>query len=236
MNIKLTYKEKIYLDQFVFAEYTFGSNFWYDKGADTDVVLLYELPFFWGKEINDILKVNHQFQYDDKRLNAQYVYIEKNQFIRNAIYGDNIINTELILFTDILKNNYGIDIDKYKFAYSYRILKAFLGYSRRDLKSKDWKKILFAYRQLYIVKNVLLIGRVPLLSELRLELSSLSEVNKVEIKTDLIRKENEYRKILNQKLNDGDIKFLPLDCGLFEFNDDLERKWYESLNIKEFKY
>ena len=124
-------------------------------------------------------------------------------------------------------------VRKLKLAYckTYKVIKAYIGFAKRDLKqiNKDKSKLFHANRGLYCAQE-LLEGRLPLLSEI--QKLALKDGYFQENLGDLIYTENLLRTKLNKLYDDNKIVTYYIEkCGNMLFD-----KMFEANNIKEFKY
>lgn len=111
---------------------------------------------------------------------------------------------------------------------TYKICKAYIGVSKRDLKlhGNVEKKRFHAYRSLMMAEK-LMDNVLPTTQDIiDLKASTLPS------KEELFEKERELRKRLNDMYNKGEITLYPK----FEVDDDLLGMMFDSNNIKEFKY
>lgn len=104
----------------------YGTN---DENSDTDILYVY-IP---SKE-DDIsfTSTHHQFQY--KENNTDHIFIDIFNFIRNTLNGDSTINFEIINHTDLIYTPLSFLYDMRKDFHNYKILRAYLGFCRRDIK------------------------------------------------------------------------------------------------------
>lgn len=217
MNIKINKEQYLRLKEYIGLEFIFGSKMYGTdtSSSDTDILCFYTPPESW-LPFMDTLPNNHQFQYDDLESNTQYIFTTVDQFLRNQASGDSMINTEIILFTDMFETE-----DKVEICRTYKIIKALLGFAKRDLKHKG--------RQFHVKRAVYLAEKL-----LNNELPSLSEVKSLqkEIYDINVRIINVLRERLN-KLYETDkipLYYIP------RVEDSLLQLLLDSNNIKEFKY
>ena len=146
MNIKITKQEHELLEEFEYDEFIFGSKLYGTDNdrSDTDIIRIFtpQKDTEWLE--TSIMYPNiHQFQYDDKKNQVQYTWTYKMQFLKNLISGDSIVNAEVSIFS--------LDIPL-EYVYTYNIIKAFLGFAKRDIKNQ---KMFHARRCLYIAESLL---------------------------------------------------------------------------------
>jgi len=230
MNIKINKKQAAYLNDNAICEYVFGSQLYGTAGPDSDVdkMVIYKEDAI---RFLDYLPNIHQFQYDDEESNTQYIYSTKRQFLRNAVSGDSTINVEIALMVDDFM---GMDLD-IQFFRTYKVLKAFLGFAKRDLRDYESKnKAFHVQRGIYMVKK-LLEGKRP----------NIKDIQKLKI-TPVFKQiaENEV-KLLRTQINDmynqselSSYRLHALDVMSFSNNEDLGLSVLMAMsnNIKEFKY
>jgi len=214
MNIKIDNEAFTYLNHRVYEQYIFGSNMYGTVGehSDTDVLCIYAPPSAW-LEIN-YYPNNHMFQYDDVEDNTQYIFTTIDQFWRNQTSGDSAINTEILLFTDMIAEKNKLD-----YCRTYKVIKAFLGFAKRDMKDKN--KNFHVNRCLYIAEE-LINNRLPEL--IHIKTLKGNEVDK--------GKEKELREKLNNMFNAGEIE----SYYIKPVRNELFQLLLNSNNIKEFKY
>lgn len=217
MNIKITKEENERLSkwttsEFIFGSYLYGTN---SETSDKDILRIYIPDKFWYSFITTI-EFKHCFQYDDVENNVQYVYVLYSQFMKLLYNGDNTIFSDILLFKD------NVDLKKYK---TYNIIKAYLGYAKRDLKHNTFKRIFHAERSLYTAE-CLLNNEQPLKGDIQ------GIYKNSRPKEYLILKENSLRKRLNEMLEKQIISryYIP------ETKDELLNKLWKANNIIEFKY
>jgi predicted nucleotidyltransferase len=133
----------------------YGTN---NEDSDTDILYIY-VPSY--NELNSVSVHAHQYQY--KENGVDHIFTDIYTFIKNSLNGDSTINFEVINSTKLK----GSDLDwlyewKHKFR-NYKILRAYLGRARKDLKQmrsksdiKDiTKKLSHAIRCYTFAVNVL---------------------------------------------------------------------------------
>lgn len=234
MNIKINKTEHEYLQDFVLTKFVVGSRMYgtANEESDTDYLCIYTEDAFGLLSSLDQMDLPniHQFQYDDKEGNAQYIYTTKKQFFQNLCSGDSTINAEVIMFGD--GKRLPVIGDPLKLCRTYNIIKAYIGFAKRDLKTPSKKNKMFhAYRSLYFAES-LMDNRIPLLKEVNLIKNSTLGVGT------LILWESNLRKRCNKMYDYGELKryYIPtLPKSLHPWNT-LGTKLLNSNNTKEFKY
>jgi len=225
MNIIINKEERDYLEKSVLRRFTIGSQLYgtNNSESDTDILSIYETSEL---ELMSGLPNFHQFQWKDTENNIDWLYTSELQFWKNFYSGDSIINADIVLFTDLIKDDL-----KLSYCRTYKVIKAYIGFAKRDLKhiNKDKSKLFHANRGLYCAQE-LLEGRLPLLSEI--QKLALKDGYFQENLGDLIYTENLLRTKLNKLYDDNKIVTYYIEkCGNMLFD-----KMFEANNIKEFKY
>lgn len=223
MNIIINKEEKEYLHGLVIKKITIGSHLYgtNNENSDIDYLNIYKTTEL---ELNSGLPNYHQFQYKDPN-NIDWLYTSELQFWKNFYSGDSSINTDVVLFTDYVN-----DDKKLKLCRTYKVIKAYLGFAKRDLKqiNKDSSKLFHAKRGLYCADK-LINGKLPLISDIQ---DIYNGVTMDITLQGLIWIENEIRTKLNELYNSNEIKSYYIE----QTKNTLFDKLLDSNNIKEFKY
>ena len=216
MNIKINKDQFNHLMTYSIEEYVFGSKLYGtdNENSDTDILVIYKCPIAWKKYINTLPNF-HMFQYDDCENNKQFIFTTEDQFVKNQQSGDAIVNSELILFSPNNSDEYKLERCR-----TYKVIKAFLGFAKRDANNKRY---FHANRCLYIASQ-LLDRKVPCLEDVKY----MHSLNNKPIMS-LI---NNFRDKANQLYDAG---MLPL-YYVPKVEDELLQILLDSNNIKEFKY
>ena len=230
MNIKISKDEHEYLKEHSYKTFKFGSSLYNleTKKSDLDLFCIYD---FKKLETFSYLPNNHTFQFTEN--NIDYIYSTHNQFLQNLYSGDSIINSEIVINYNLLEINT---------IRTYKIIKAHLGYAKRDINhcinnSKDKRKrILLAYKSLFIAECLLYQRKINTeiiknyLINLDLELIS-NFLNLAQ------KKNKELLDYLNAEFEKNRIKKYP-DFNYINYNieSNLLTLLLNSNNIKEFKY
>lgn len=220
MNIKITKEEHLLLmdrrEEFiVIGSHLYGTN---NESSDRDI-----LCFYTDNEVDySGLPNHHQFQYDGE--DTDYIWTTKQQFMRNLQSGDSTINADVVMFTDYLTDD---PILKLKIVHTYKIIRAFLGFANRDIKqiNKNPKKGHHAVRSVYCAE-MLLGEKLPNLQVIR-------ELHKQQPNIKSLQTQcNDLRKQLNSlyEVNKIETYYVP------DVNGTLKQKLYNANNIKEFRY
>jgi hypothetical protein len=225
MNIKITKEEYNYvldnalvLSRQVVGSRMYGTN---TEKSDTDILIVYK-NFM---ESDNYYPNYHQLQYDDIENNTQYILTTETQFFRNLYSGDSTINFDVVLYYTAHRTK----DDKLNMLRTFNIIKAFIGFAKRDIKQVNIgkNKLFHIERSLYCAEE-LLHDRLPN-TELFIGFGKNDDI------TYFKNKEIELRKMCNALFEVGDLTMYP-KLPIFEPVNDLERKIIEANNIKEFKY
>ena len=220
MNIKIDKKEFNQLTKI--KSYIVGSRLYKTNRADSDndYLVIYE-----AIGDSDIYYPNyHQLQYDCIESNSQFICVTERQFYKNLFSGDSTINADVIMFYEDYK-----DSEKLNICRTYNIIKAFIGFAKRDIKflSQNKSSLFHINRGLYCAEKLL-----------KNELPLLEDIQNLNISTDrfiLTEHVDTLRKEMN-KLYDSNLLTLYPKEIMCTVKTDLEKKIVESNNIKEFKY
>lgn len=223
MNIKITKEEYLVLNQYIENSFIIGSRLYenHSENSDIDVINIIK-PIF---ESDKYLPNFHQFQYDDLENNKQEMFITRERFFKNLFSGDSTINTDIIMFTNFDNLN---EFEKLNYCRTYNIIKAFLGFAKRDLNNinKGKNKRFHAARSIYCAEE-LINNRLPKIEEFKKYIDLTIH--------ELLSKCAELREVSNKLLNEKDLTPFPKELFIKPLNS-LEQKLIESNNILEFKY
>ena len=225
MNIKIDKDEYLMLDGLIIETHVMGSRLYktHTEDSDTDILVIHE-PYGFS----DIYYPNnHQLQFDDEESNTQYIYTTKRQFYRNMFSGDSTINADVVMFSD-----WGLsDEDRLNTVRTYNIIKAFIGFAKRDLRfiKKGKSKLFHVLRGLYCAEQ-LMDNTLPDLNEI----TKMGSVTEYDIPT-LVTKVDELRVRMNKMFESGELTMFPKE-SIINIQDSLEGKMVESNNTKEFRY
>lgn len=227
MNIKITEEEakelfKREICRVIIGSHLYGLN---NIDSDLDYLVLYEA---FDKDVNEMFQIRHQFQWDNEDYNMDYIFSTHEQFTTNIFSGESTINTDIVLFTDFICK---IDEDKLRSCRSYNIIKAYLGFAKRDIKyNRDNSKYKHIVRGLYTA-SCLLNNKMPLLEEIRKISINFSKSNE-----ELKAWQDELRLKCNKMYEKDELKMYP---DIFDESDNihpLQIKLIQSCNTKEFRY
>lgn len=231
MNIKITKEQHERLlrhkeHEFLFGSHLFGVN---DENSDMDIICIYNDKSVFGQRLVDYQSLPniHSFQYDDKENNTQYVWCTLEQFMRSISSGDGTHYIDALLFTN--EDDDLTDLEKVEVLRTYKIIKAYLGVAKRDMKlhRNDPKKQFHAMRSNYIAE-CLMKNEMPKLEVIQ----QLKEDRKYP--NIIIEQTERLRITLNGLLNSGEIDMYYIPQVNRE--DDLLMLQLNSNNIREFKY
>lgn len=220
MNIIINRSEHDYLQKRVLHSFVIGSHLYGTNtlNSDLDYLCLYTTS---DTELHSGLPNFHQFQYKDTKNKIDWNYCSELQFWKNLQSGDATINTDIILFTDFKEN-------KLEICRTYKIIRAYLGFAKRDLKqlNKDRiKKMIHAERSLYCAEK-LIDNKMPVLEDIQ----SIYKDQKT--KEELICKEALLRNQVNVLYESGEIQnYYIKNC-----ETTLWQKLLDSNNTREFRY
>lgn len=139
MNIFITEEEHQYLQEnlldttILIGSKMYGTD---DGESDTDYLCIVKPILNIGiTEMYNCFPNIHQFQYKDLDNKIDYIYTTELQFYKNMYSGDSTINTDVCIFY----NNIPV-----KNIRTYKIIKAYLGFAKRDIKflKRDKTKLL----------------------------------------------------------------------------------------------
>lgn len=222
MNVKITKEDHERLCKSKFLEYQFGSRLFGTHTEDSDYDYMRVYDFYTVFNEPDFYLPNiHSFQYDDEENNAQYLWLTYRQFYQNLYSGDGTMQSDVVLFSGVWEKE-----DALRLCRTYKIIKAYCGVAKRDLKlHNNPKKIFHADRSLYIA-HCLMENFIPDLKVIQNMMEDIAEPTKL----------MDYEKTLRQaasrmyenKLLDG--------YNIPPARDPLLNKMLEANNIREFKY
>jgi len=202
--------------------------------SDKDIMVIYESLDTWEEMIYG---TRHQFQWDDKENNTQYIFTTYHQFFRNILSGESTINVDYYLWD----NRPGTDTftERLNVLRTYNVIKAFLGYAKRDIKDliqgKGKNKVFHIRRGLYCAE-CLMDGRLPDLEMIRI-LGALPDTffsREISIKAEM-----QLREKCNDMYNSGELTLYPKETPPHPFHGkrkELLEALINSNNIKEFRY
>jgi hypothetical protein len=102
-----------------------------DAQSDTDILCVY-VPSL--NKVNSFLNLHHVLQYKDEQNRIDYIFEDVFSFVRNCLSGDSTLNFEA-LHTETIKDSPLSFLYDQRFAfYNYNIVKAYLGFGKRDRK------------------------------------------------------------------------------------------------------
>ena len=223
MNIKITKDEFEYFKENTIAafETVIGSRMYgtSNEKSDTDILIVHE-EFF---EADRYYPNYHQLQYDDIKNNIQYILTTDRKFYLNLFSGDSTINADVVLF--YLDET---DEEKLNMLRTFNIIKAFIGFAKRDIKfiNKGKNKLFHIERGLYCAEE-LLNNRLP-------NIEMFKNFGNCDIEL-LMQKEKTLRTQCNNMFDNGELTMFP-KLPIIDPVNSLESKIIEANNITKFKY
>lgn len=214
------------------SSYQFGSTVYGLADVNSDVDLLHihvpskqhELSYSWD---------NSMFQYKEE--NIDHIFTTIDVFLRNLFTGDSTINFEILHGTNTNKHLDYLFDNKHMF-YNYSIVRAYLGFAKRDLKmaANGNNKLYHAIRGYYAAQSILEGDyNLSLRSDLITLYSTLKGVCDKVIVKEYFAKIDELRIKLNHLLDANAIRRYsePKDMTqLDEFLFDLKSsEWYNNM-------
>lgn len=236
MNIKIDEEEHLILKRMSVVSHKIGSKLYGTdtKKSDTDLIMIVDQNN-WEKYISNSVDFKsfslcrylpnlHPFQYDCEKTNTDYIYVTERQFTYSLITGDSTIFAEALMW------NTGYDPRPVEYFRTYKILKGFNGYSKRDIsKIRDHpsseKFRQHAIRGLYIQEE-LVNNRLPDLG------GWINHKFQGFGKRELSKLQKDFRKIMNEMVESGDL----FDYYIPKSTVSLVGKHLKANNTREFKY
>ena len=223
MNIKINEEEYLELGLYIENSYVIGSRLYNTHTEDSDYDILYIIKPFLKSD--NYYPNWHQFQYDSEDGTRQNMFTTKERFYRNLFSGESTINADIIMFTDFDDLS---PSEKLNYCRTYNVIKAFLGFAKRDLNryNSGKNKHFHAARSIYCAEK-LMNNELPKLEELSKYVSLTLD--------ELFSKCASLRIRCNNMMNNKELTIFPKEL-IFEPKSSLERKIMKANNILEFKY
>jgi len=223
MNIKINEEEYIELGLHIENSYVIGSRLYNTHTEDSDYDILFIIKPFLKSD--NYYPNWHQFQYDSTDGTRQNMFTTKERFYRNLFSGESTINADVIMFTDF--DNLSPS-EKLNHCRTYNVIKAFLGFAKRDLNRYNTgkNKHFHAARSIYCAEK-LMDNELPKIEDLSMYVT----LNSSELMTKCV----DLRTRCNNMMNNKELTMFPKEL-IFEPESSLERKIMEANNILEFKY
>ena len=223
MNIKINEEEYLELGLYIENSYVIGSRLYNTHTEDSDYDILYIIKPFLKSD--NYYPNWHQFQYDSEDGTRQNMFTTKERFYRNLFSGESTINADIIMFTDFDDLS---PSEKLNYCRTYNVIKAFLGFAKRDLNryNSGKNKHFHAARSIYCAEK-LMNNELPKLEELSIYVSLTLD--------ELFSKCASLRIRCNYMMNNKELTMFPKEL-IFEPKSSLERKIMEANNVLEFKY
>lgn len=224
MNIKITKEQHERLNTSRYIQYEFGSRLFGTnrEDSDYDYMRVYDYDSVFGEKYKGYPNI-HSFQYDDFVNNSQYIWVTQEQFYANLMSGDGTIHSDILLFS---KESEKIGDQVLKMCRTFKIIRAYCGVAKRDLKLHNSKNKLFhANRSLYIAEC--LIDNI---------LPKKEEIQKIAL--DLKDKKycTDLEAYLRQKASDMYQNHLLENYYIPDTGDDLLDIMIQANNTRQFKY
>ena len=221
MNIKITKEQHERLCKSKYVEYKFGSRLFgtNKEDSDYDYMRVYKYESVYNEHYKGLPNI-HSLQYDDYENNSQYIWATEQQFWCNLFSGDGTINSDILMFSN------GADEEVLKVCRTFKIIRAYCGVSKRDLKLHNSKNKLFhANRSLYIAESLInnVLPTKEKIQEIALNLKN---------KDWCLHKEIELRR----KASDMYQNHLLHNYYIPETDDNLLNIILQANNTREFKY
>lgn len=220
MNIIISKAEHEWLQSRLLQKYTIGSRLYGTEGvdSDTDYLCIYESD---PTELYSGLPNVHQFLYRDTEHNTDWNYCSQVQFYKNLHSGEATIHADVLLFA-------GMVSDPLLQCRTYKIIKAYLGFARRDLKQYSRErpeKLFHASRSLYCA-GALLNNSLPTV----MGIQALAKQRPDPVL--LVEKEQEYRARANELYEKGELEQYYIE----KTGHPIWQKLLDSNNLREFRY
>lgn len=146
MNVQITDRRLIdnlrrsTFDTFEFGSRLYGLN---SKSSDVDQVAIYAIPPFHQQSF---MWEHHTLQVATSENDTVYATLQ--EFVRNLMTGDSLFNFEIIHSDEAKNSRVHYLYDRASDFYNFTIIRAYLGFARRDLKHslKDGKRFSHAVR------------------------------------------------------------------------------------------
>lgn len=223
MNIKITKEQHEKLCELPFKQYLFGSQLHgiANENSDFDYLRVISDDFYLSfTSLAKYLPNIHSFQYTQGK-EVQYLWMTESQFWRGFFSGEGNLLADVILLSGKFENILHL-------TYSYKVIKGYLGVTKRDLKlHKDWnKKIFHSMRSLYMAETLI-----------KKELPTIQGIkdlyNYERLTVDMLNKKEKFlREELNTMLQNGKIDLYPH----FKEENELVQIIASANNTREFRY
>lgn len=241
MNITITKLEHEELLNYKTNEYLIGSKLYgvQKEQSDTDLLCFYKVPPSWLNHTQFMSLPNiHHFQYKCHLTETDFIWTSAYQFWKNQLSGESTINSDLIMFDQQFREDFGIK-DPQKYLFTFKVIRSYLGFAKRDIKQyrEGYHKIVHAERCLLIATYLIEHPKIPTLMELQQHLYAIQKLEgtyevdkwKIYVESLSIREKN-LRLLLNKMYDSATIKSFPD----FDFNANTMQ--YESPAIQSLFY
>ncbi|MFN0204538.1 MAG: DNA polymerase beta superfamily protein [Bacteroidia bacterium] len=102
-----------------------------DEHSDTDWLCIYAPA---ENQHFSFVRSHHQLQYKHKELHADFLFIDVFTFLHNLLNGDASLNFEVLHTKKMQHSCLSYLFEQRTHFYSYRVMKAYLGFANRDIK------------------------------------------------------------------------------------------------------
>lgn len=230
MNLKISKEHHERLSKYITNKYLFGSRLFgtHHENSDYDYIAIYDYEKVFGITENKFGQYPniHSLQFDDVENNTQYVWMSQKQFNKILHSGDGTMLSDVVLFNDVGMT----DKEKLSLCRTYKIIKAYCGVAKRDIKlhPNSMKKRFHAVRSIYTA-TCLMDGVMPkkdTIQYIQKYIGVMASLNEI---SDLI---SEARMRSNKMLENGELSHYNIPTT----GDDLLDVLLGTNNIGEFKY
>lgn len=219
MNIKISKEQhdrlcKINYKEFIFGSRLFGTE---TKESDYDYIRIYNPDDIFS--FKSYLPNINSFQFDSVDTNEQFIWMTVRQFYQNLYSGDGTMQSDIFLFSGKFKN-------VLETCRTLKVIKAYLGVARRDLKLHKTKHKLFHANRSFYIASCLIDNVMPKKEVIK------NMKNNLLSKEDLLPLLQANREKANEMYQNHELHnyYIP-DVG-----DDLLQIMINSNNTREFRY
>lgn len=231
MNLKITkedHKELLLYKthQVVIGSHMYGIN---TSKSDKDILCVYKMPEYWERfKFPNV----HQLQYTEG--GVDYIWTTAEQFWRNQRSGESTINSDALMWVPyIFTGNTNPELTL-KYVRTYKVIKAYLGFAKRDLKKGTRESIFHAARGLFCAECIMngVLPEVSVIKDLFTVYQHLSLESYMKFKKDLEKEQKEFRVKLQKMYESHELELYYIP----ETNIPLLDKILQANNIREFQY
>lgn len=221
MNIKIKKEHHERLCEQSYIEYVFGSRLFgtNTKDSDYDYIRVYEYENMFPAKT--YLPNIHSFQYDDIKNNSQYIWMTKEQFFHGLYSGDGTMQSDILMFGGHWSKDIALNTCR-----TYKVIKAYLGVAKRDLRLHNTDNKLFHANRSYHIANSLVDNVLPKKEDI------------IKLKNNLLSKDNLLPLInkLRVKVNVMYEQQMLENYFVPSVGDDLLQIMLDANNTREFRY